>query len=455
MRNTELYRIASSLAETEQTDWKTEFIQSMMPGFQYPDGISFEGFLSALYIGIENTWLMEHASAIAYGAGNMAKDFLPEIQKYVDIIEIWDAFSNMDSLYGIPIVRLREKTALEIPMVVFLEDGRLRGEVTAALKEKGCREIYYYKDFIQISESLPYLKEIMRYVTEGTIQLLKKFLSQYEIIQNEYMPVNYTVLPQRLHSESLEFADRKGCAEELTENLKKTLVLSPSKEKEAEELVKKLLSKDLENAFSFAYETEIFLRKLLSGGVKTIERPIRMFNDSPYDRFAVLETVKNIVSCLCDGESKKELAVIRLLRNCSKDSIPLMSAECLALAECREWEQALQLARKEMKKEPNDLLANETFYQVASAYKRNGGIVEEPLPEYDLKERFCWSGFTFALCHGFDRESGKAQFLPCFRTLQCAANPEGDFWTGEEWIEFRKSVMDGSFRYCQISMACP
>lgn len=449
MRNAELYRIAGSLAETEQEDWKTEFMQSMKQGFQYPEGISFEGFLSALYIGVEKTWLREHTSVIAYGAGNMAKDFLPEIQKYVDIIEIWDAFSKMEFLYGIPIVRLREKAEPEIPMVVFLEDGRLRGDVAATLKEKGCREIYYYKDFMQIAEALPCLKEVMGYVTEGTIGLLKKFLSQYEIIQNEYTPVNYAVFPKKLISERLELGDIKECAKLLAENLKKRLVLCPSKEKEIEGIVETFLSKDLENAFSFAYETEIFLRKLLSDGVKTIERPIRMFNDSPYDRFAVLETVRDLVSCLSGGEKKKELTLIRLLRNCSEDSIPLMSAECLVLAECKEWEQALQLARREMKKDPNDLLANETFYQVAVTYKQNGGTVEEPLPEYDLKERFCWSGFTFALCHGFDMKSGKAEFLPCFRTLQCGANPAGAFWSGEEWREFRKSIMDGSFKYCQ------
>jgi MoaA/NifB/PqqE/SkfB family radical SAM enzyme len=38
--------------------------------------------------------------------------------------------------------------------------------------------------------------------------------------------------------------------------------------------------------------------------------------------------------------------------------------------------------------------------------------------------------------------------------LQCAARPEGTFWSSDDWKEFRKSVTDGSFRYCQ-KLQCP
>ncbi len=449
MKNTKLYETVKSLSETEQRHWKKKFVTSMKPGFRYPEEISLERFIAALFIEIEETWLKDCVSVIAYGAGNMAKEFLPEIHKSVDVIEIWDAFAKADNLYGIPVVRLREEADPRIPMVVFLEDRRIRGEVIENLEKKGCRLIFYYKDFIQVLKVLPHLKNITGYVTEETHQLFREFLDQYELIQNRLVPVNYSVLPKKLLFEPCAFSGTKKDAKDLSENLKQVLILNPIKEKKIGGFVEQLLSGKIENAFVFAYKTEIFLRELLSDGVKTAERPIRMFNDSPYDRFAVLEAIRNVISCFCGGDSKKKLSVIRLLRNCAKESIPLMSAECLFLAECGQMDEALQAARKEMKKEPNDLLANETFCQVAAAYKKNGGSVEEPLPEYDLNERFCWSGFTFALCHGFDKKSGKAEFLPCFRTLQCAANPAGEFWNGEEWTEFRKSILDGSFRYCQ------
>lgn len=449
MKHAELYKIVNSLTKAEQDRWKERFMMSMKPEFQYPCGISFEGFLFALSIKAEEVWSETHVPVIAYGAGNMAKDFLPAVQDYTEVIEIWDAYVNSDSLYGIPIVRPREDVNPERPVIVFLDDRRIRNEVILSLEQKGCREIYYYKDFMQIMTVLPHLEYIKKNVLKETWQLFQDFTQQYKIIRDGRPQVNYAVIPKKFHLEQLNLGKTKNHEEELLEKLSEVLILDPADQERTRKIVRELLSENIENAFSFACKMEIFLRSLLSDGVKTVKRPIRMFNDTPYDRFAVLEAVQKTVSCLCGDHSEKKLSLIGFLRICSPESVPLMSAECFFLQECGKWNQALEAARREMKKEPNDLLANETFYQIASAYKKRGGIVEEPLPEYDLKERFCWSGFTFALCHGFDKKNEKAEFLPCFRTLQCGAAPVGDFWSGEEWAEFRKSILDGSFKYCQ------
>lgn len=448
MKHVELYKIANSLTEAEQGHWKERFMLSMKPGFQYPCGIPFEGFLFALSIKGKEILSGSNQSVTAYGAGNMAKAFLPEIQEYVKVDEVWDAYVNLDSLYGIPIVKPRQKVSPEATVVVFIDDRRSRNDVILGLEEKGCQEIFYYKEFMQVMTALPHIEYIAEHTAEETWRLFEEFAQQYEVIHDGRIPVNYSVIPRKFHMERLEFCKGKNSEKELLDSLAGVLLLNPAAKKRAEDLVAKFLSEDIENAFSFAYKIEIFLRGLLAEGIKTAERPIRMFNDTPYDRFAILEAIQKILSCLCESCEQK-LSAVRFLRICSPDSIPLISAECFCLKEYGKYEQAIQMARQGMKKDPNDLLANETFYQITAEYKKMGGFVEENLPEYDLNERFCWSGFTFALCPGFDKKNEKAQFLPCFRTLQCAANPAGDFWSGEEWKEFRKSILDGSFKYCQ------
>lgn len=448
MKHVELYKIANSLSGEEQRRWKEKFIRSMKQDFQYPCGISFEGFLLALSIKEKEISLGIHRAVVAYGAGNMAKAFLPKIQEYIKVTEVWDAYVNSDSLCGIPIVKPHKVAEVKVPVVIFIDDRRIRNEVGLELEKKGCQEIFYYKEFMQVMTVLPHLEYIAKHTTEETGRFFEEFAQQYEMIRDDRVPVNYSVIPKNFHMEGLSFCKGENCEKELLDSLTEVLSLNSVTKKRTETLVNGFLSKEIDKVFSFVYEIEIFLRGLLSDGVKTAKRPIRMFNDTPYDRFAVLEAIQKTLSCLCENNEKKHSA-IRFLRICSPNSIPLLSAECFCLKECGEYEQALQMARQGMKKEPNDLLANETFYQIAIEYKKVGGFVEEPLPEYDLEERFCWSGFTFALCHGFDKKNEKAQFLPCFRTLQCGANPAGDFWSGEEWQEFRKSILDGSFKYCQ------
>ena len=63
-------------------------------------------------------------------------------------------------------------------------------------------------------------------------------------------------------------------------------------------------------------------------------------------------------------------------------------------------------------------------------------------------KRFCWSGINYAWCGGVDID-GSPVFGPCFRAVECAARPAGEFWKSREWELFRESLLDGTFRYCQ------
>lgn len=450
MKTAEVYRIADSLNETEQKYWKKEWVASMEQGFSYPEKLTFQAFAMGVYISMDaSAALKADRPMIAYGAGNKAKEHLPEIKEQIEVLEIWDAYSTADSLYGILVKRPHKDVPTDTPIVVFLENRAIRREVFSDLETMGFLKLFSYDEFLKMLEAQPYLTEIAEAVTEDTKQKMKEFLHQYAIIENEYAPVNYSVLSKALYSQRLDFGEIDCTSEVLIARLSETLLLENIEKKRLNKVADDLLKADLGNAFHFACAMELFLRSLLTDGIKTRERPIRMTGDRPYDRFAVLEAIRVLLACLCKEEKRKALSAVRFLREQSKDAIPLLAAECFSLLECGELVEALELSRVSMKKEPNDLLANEVFYQVALACKERGIPVEEPLPKYDLNERFCWSGLTFALCYGFDHKDERALFSPCFRTLQCGAYPEGDFWSSEEWREFRKSLLDGSFRYCQ------
>ena len=275
---------------------------------------------------------------------------------------------------------------------------------------------------------------------------------QYVVIESPLFPVLFSAINKDLANEKIQVQSGTFGCEDLKSRLERRIKIDNIPENKLDRILDIFLCGKLTNKFELAYSLEILLRKLLSDGVKTLERPLRMTNDRPYDEFAVTAVINEIL-CYLFEVPKKALEVIQTFRMISGDSTSLMGSECYFLVQCGKYEKALETVRNAMEEEPNDLLVNETFYQVARVCKDEGIYVEEPLPEYDLSERFCWSGLNFVWCGGFDQK-GTADFSPCFRPLQCAARPEGEFWSGDDWKEFRKSVTDGSFRYCQKNQ-CP
>lgn len=463
MKITDLYKIAVSLDLKEREHWLSILQDSLkaVPAVREEAAVAredssaireeiiFEDFITALYVSAREEDLISSTVAIAYGAGNIAKEYLPQIQTYIKVSEIWDAYAGTGSLYGIPVVRPDfDSAGRDIPVIVLIEDSAVRCDLASLFESKGYSMVYFYREFIRIMRALSSFPHIGGRMTEQTKKLLDSFISQYTVLDNEYAPVNYSVVPDRLAGIKLDMGHRQFSVSEICERLSALLLLRDADRGRTNQYATGFVREGLRDAFCFACQMELFLRQLLADGVKTAERPIRMHGDKPYDPFAVSTAVKVILDCICCND-QKALSVIRLLRTLSPYTVPLMSVECYYLAKCRYYEAALELSRNAMRKEPNGLLSNEMFYQTAVLCREQGIVVDEPLPDYDLSTRFCWSGLTFALCSGFDNKDGSAEFLPCFRTLQCAADPAGDFWTGEQWIEFRKSILDGSFRYCQ------
>lgn len=379
---------------------------------------------------------------IAYGAGEAAKK---NIKLYADVLkinEIWDSYSNESSLYGIPINRPQKSLSDDV-IIVFIDKEELRENVINYLIELGYRHIFYYIDIDRLRWQL------------GNFCCQKPIgdAERYELAATNHIPVLFLALDHEMGKKNAIFPKLEYRAkEELLVQLNEKLLIASSSKTELEKAIKEFIQAYNTNLYGFALALEKLLYSTANGGTKTKERPIPMEGDKPYDIFTVTESLDIIFSLLYKNNTRQAEDTVRIL--CSAmPSVPLNILLCRYLIRNRKYEEALTISRKMMHERPNDFGINENFYQMATASKQNGIDVPEPLPDYDLREVFCWSGINYVWCGGMKERGDRPLLAPCFRAT-CAARPEGEFDTGEEWKEFRRSLFDGSFRYCQKNQ-CP
>lgn len=444
-----VYEMAKAVAEIEKIMWKSEILSSMGIESGMGLGLPFEVLVLIVYSYFDKSYYIPNLKVIAYGAGKMARKYIPHMKEKIGIYEIWDAYSDEKSISDISIVRpKKQEKDFNIPLVIFIDDRIARCNVIDFYRKKGYENIFYFRDYLELLEEFCVYEKFDKCITTKTKDVVDRFCRQYEMIEGAYFPVLFPVLNKKLKENRIQTKQQDLNETILKERLSKIITVDRISEDSWSEVIDLFFYKKLENKFQLAYSLEAVLEKLLSNGTKTLYRPIRMADDRLYDEFAITSVVNELLIYLLQ-DYDTILEIIHSFRSLAENSIPLMASEGYFMIKCGKHEDALGVARKAMKKEPNNLLANEIFYQAARVCKENGVYVEEPIPEYDLSERFCWSGLNFVWCGGFDNQTGSADFSPCFRPLQCAARPEGEFWKGDDWREFRKSVTDGTFRYCQ------
>lgn len=379
---------------------------------------------------------------IAYGAGEAAKKNIKLYRDVMEINEIWDNYSNKVSLYGIPINRPQESSSNEI-IIVFIDKEKVRENVIDYLMGMGHRHIFYYLD----------IDRLRWQVGSYCIQNPAKGAYRYALVAANHVPVLFLAVANELRKErALVTKSEEQAGEGLMVQLNEKIQMKPDTKEEIEGAIKALLQACDASLYEFACALENLVYRIVKDGSKTKERPIHMEGDKPYDMFAVTESLNIIFSMLYRNCTKQAEETLQILCR-AMPSVPLKILLCTFLTKNGRYEEALRISRKMMHERPNDFAINENFYQVALESKRNGIEVYEPLPDYDLGEVFCWSGMDYVWCSGTNERKTSPLFGPCFRAT-CAAKPEGDFDTGEEWKEFRRSLLDGSFRYCQKNQ-CP
>lgn len=449
MRISDIYKIASSQNSDKQNFWTKKLQDSMTEHIIISE--CFENFLIALYAAVKGI-KVQNSDAVVFGAGNISKEYIPRLQKNINIIEVWDTYSKENSLLNIPIVEPpAEVLDVEKQVIICIDNQEIVSSIMLNLQTKGLKNTYSYREYLQLIEATEKYPNIKNRITTETEKLLEDFINSYFVFDDKNSTVNYTVIPKDVEHEKIKIDLSDKSEIELLKLLKEVLLIQDSDD--LSEKLKNFINRNYDNLFNFAYELEVLLQNLLKNGVKTKERPIRMHNDYPYDQFAIYEATKTVIEYIAKSNIEA-LTITQGLRKIESKIVTLMAVECYFLIQLSKLEETLELAREAVFKEPNGLLSNEILYNIAVQCKNNGIKVEEALPDYDLNERFCWSGLTFAILTGYKKEDLSPEFMPCFRVLQCGANPKGESWTSDDWVEFRKSLIDGSFKYCQKNQ-CP
>lgn len=435
-----ILNIVSVLDETERTKWENRLKETLSVSADEDRRLSLKEMTLRVYFASEDA---KQRKYIAYGAGRLAERHLDKIGCSIRFEEIWDQYTKKEAVSQIPVVRPHGLEGL-YTAVIFIKDKTNRDEAEKILYEAGCNDCVSVYDLLDYTGNHNHLS-----VNRQMIKVVEEMASSYEVIIADEPPVLFSVMPHSLMVKGNDdiYRDITIDSNRTKQVLEDRLIFRCGND--FSNYLKAFTECTYGNEWEFYVNFEILLRKILKGKVKTKERPIRMRGDEPYDPFAAAEVIHTLVMEIAKDNYADAIKLSERLMTFSPESIPLTSVYCNMLIGNHEYEAALKCARIFMHRYPNDLLANETFYQAAVICKSQGITVEEELPEYDLSEYFCWSGISFAWCGGYDRPNDRPDFGPCFRPLQCAGHPDGEFWTSDEWKEFRKSITDGSFRYCQ------
>lgn len=448
----EVLDLAKSVGCDIQKEWQDKLLSTLENNI--PEKVSFTTLLAMCYALITKNELIYESGIIMYGAGDRAKQLLPQIQNITDIYQIWDLYSREKSMQTVPIVKPNaDFQNKNIPIVICVDKREVQAEIRKQLQEYGYTNIMVYHDFLLLEVGIKNKKVIHNAISNHTKELMEEFLNKYCYISCEKEKVLYSALPYVLKEQQITISDDTNLSK-IVDQLDEELILNQSILLEIKKEIVGLLEERQQSLFDFLWKYELFLRTIFENRIKTKYRPIRMANDIPFDRFALEAVIRITLDNLFNKNYEKELELLNTLSSVSQQHVCVTVLRCRCLLGLDRREDALLLSRNLILKETNDLLANECFYEVAKQCKENNILIEERLNEYDLKDRFCWSGLNFAWCGGYFGEDKTPYMGPCFRPLQCAALPDGEFWTSMEWQEFRKSLLDGTFRYCQKNN-CP
>lgn len=452
-----VYSIANRLSVAEKELWKQKLCATMEP--LSPDGtnLCLPDLMAALAMCGNKSGFCGQNKVIIYGAGLKAKNNISKVAKYLQIVAVWDTYAEGESFGGYPLSRpFLKKLPEDILFIICVAKPAAQKEIADMLQQHGYDNIMTIQQYLTWQNVIPAMQELMTKATLETFKKIEELEREYEIIQNDMPQVLYDVLPTRLKQQESCVCEEVTAeiTEEICNGLFNKLLLNKEQQKKIREHVKAFAQRVVlpkKDQFSFFIGLEIMLRNVLGGRIKTKYRPIRMQGDDTYDQCAIFETCCVVYEACCRHDFQ---LVLSALHEQLAFDFGLMTRilNCHYLLIADRLEDALEEGRKLMVDAPNDFLASEVYSEAVCACRKQGrGDVSqtEAVPDYDLQERFCWSGFSFAWCGGFIGKEQRAYLQPCFRPIQCAAKPEGEAWTSWEWQEFRKSLLDGSFRYCQ------
>ena len=462
MNTSVIYDIANKLPLEEKKVWQERLYATMQPLSKDAKALQFPNLVVALIMCGKKEGFLSSENTVIYGAGLKAKRNISKINRHLKIAVVWDTNAKDEKFEGYPLTKpFTQHLPVETLIIICVAKRIMQREIEDTLRQHGYNNIMTIQQYLNWEGVLPVIQELAEKITKVTLNQLEKLYEKYEIIQDVRQPVLFSVLPNSLKLQGSYKTLRQPnfLIEEICKGLFEKLLLNAVQKESILDYVRLFVEEVVASKhgrFSFYNSLETVLRNVLEGRIKTKYRPIRMQGDDIYDQCAAFEVCCVIYEACCKHDMQ---LVLETLRESQSFDFGLMTRilTCHYLLKASKLEEALEAGRKLMVDAPNDFLASEVYCDALYACRKHGiGNVSETeaVPDYDLRERFCWSGLSFAWCGGFIGQEQRAYFQPCFRPGQCAAKPEGKTWTSWEWQEFRKSLVDGSFRYCQKNQ-CP
>jgi len=393
-----------------------------------------------------------NSKIIIYGAGLRGKETVPVLLGMgFTISQIWDKFETGE-ICKIKITRpdfnlLSDKSSV----VVCIQNHKIANDVIKQLKDYGAGFVCSYHQFLVSLEFNQHFDHPS--VNDDVIKTIQKNIPTLNIISIDDITV--PVLFEKIYHVENKTISIKRSNKDLYDVIQTEVSISKLSQMNYDEI--RSHASNLTNSSNMheaLIRTEILLRCLFLHDVKSKKFSLKIDDPAPYDTYTLYVIIRIVCNYIFQNSNECTVFLKNILFLAQGSYVPLLCLLAEEFVHQGNHDQALKIIRKARFYEPKSLLADDVFIEIAEYITLNGGVVDENGIDFhtfkkSLSGMYCKSGLTFATILAIDDTTGKAIFSGCFREIKCtSALTQSQFWTSEEWKEFRRSVTDGSFRYC-------
>ena len=207
---------------------------------------------------------------------------------------------------------------------------------------------------------------------------------------------------------------------------------------------------------SFARAVEIFITNISASDAVDKDMPIFRANNKNKNSFVFVRILKSIAVFLAGRDGAETfLEQVISAGSCGSDYLFLV-ARAQLLLENDDYRKAADIALQAEYHIAYDLCMSKTIFATQEALFKNGMTPDIDYDFSDQEKRFCSLPFTtFNLFSQSDNENFYYGLCQCrgWSPLVFKFNME-ECWNSDDAQEMRRSILDGSYKYCDI-LRCP
>ena len=202
-------------------------------------------------------------------------------------------------------------------------------------------------------------------------------------------------------------------------------------------------------------EVRLFLNRIKADNIADKEYPLFKTVGNPKNSFLDVRLLKSL-SVICTDEVMASDFLYLLAQGAPADPLNYLNYTALSqlLLKKDEFRKAADFALEAKQLRPYDLCVSKTVASTRKALIRNKMMPDIDQEHNDYRDSFC--EYPFKLINVFSYAQGQPLgYSLCTCAMWAPVVFGSDFtWNGLEAQEFRQSILDGSFRYCN-ELLCP